>query len=32
MITANPEQINASTNIARIDDIEEINLFPVNFN
>jgi len=32
MITANPVQINASTEIARIDDKEEIKSFPVNFN
>ena len=32
MITANPVQINASTEIARIDDKEEIKSFLVNFN
>jgi len=31
MIAANPAQINASTNIARIDEKQEINSFPVNF-
>ena len=32
MITAKPVKINGRTDIARIDDKEEIRSFPVNFN